>query len=133
MDLAIADAGDGGEHHVKAIEKRPVFDEVKSHHADYHQSDQCHEQQLQIERDLHVSHSARWGHPCATTQLTSVPQSKTPSREEGLFLSSNFTSRNLPSLLDLVVAQPLHMAVVAPIAKVDGHPESQPDEQAHPC
>src|ERR1019366_7241217 len=55
----LPNTGDSGEHHVKPIEKRPALDEVKSQHADDHQSDQCHEQHCQIERDLHVSHSAR--------------------------------------------------------------------------
>src|ERR1035441_9976099 len=67
------------------------------------------------------------------TSLTQVSHNKTPSCEGGRSMVSNFTSRNLPSLLDLVAAQPLHMAMVAPVAKVDDHAESQPDEQAHPC
>jgi hypothetical protein len=57
MDLSITNAGDGGEHHVEPIKERPSFDEVKSQYADDHQRDQRHKHQLQIEWDLHVSHS----------------------------------------------------------------------------
>ncbi len=34
MELAVADGGDGGQHHVEAVEPRPALEEVKSGHAD---------------------------------------------------------------------------------------------------
>src|ERR1039457_487952 len=67
------------------------------------------------------------------TSLTSASKSKTPSCEGGRSMVSNFTSRNLPLLLDLVATKPLHVAMMPAVAKVDDHAESQPDEQAHPC
>ena len=56
MDLAISDGGDGGQHHVEAVEPRPAFDEMEARDADEDQCQQREEEDLQIEQGLHSSH-----------------------------------------------------------------------------
>jgi hypothetical protein len=56
MDLAVSDGGDGGQHHVEAVEPAPAFDEMEAGDADEDQGQQRQEQDLQIEQGLHSSH-----------------------------------------------------------------------------
>ena len=74
MDLAVSDGGDGGQHHVEAVEPRPAFDEVESGDADEDQCQQREEEDLQIEQGLHSSHCVASGREA---------QQKRPSIREG--------------------------------------------------
>src|SRR5664280_1007935 len=56
MDLAVADGGDGGQHHVEAVEPGPAFEEMEAGNAEEDQRQQRQEQDLQIEQGLHSSH-----------------------------------------------------------------------------
>jgi hypothetical protein len=54
MDFLVADGGEGGDHHVKAVEPRPAFNEVKACGSHGGEHNQRRGDDLQVAQGFHA-------------------------------------------------------------------------------